>query len=120
MKDRYLKARLPRELYCDLQARAAEAGQRLGTYVREVLERDAQAIATEQVLARIEAALAAAPASSASPPALARDHELHREVFELRLIVRELAMHTNAQILTRVAAQLIAQASPVNPSSRST
>ena len=110
MKDRYLKARLPCELYCELQACAAEAGTRLGTHVREILERDAQVLSMAEALTRIESALSALPASSMSPPAPMRDHELHREVFELRLLVREIAMQLNAQILTRVASQIATQA----------
>ncbi|MGH8032396.1 MAG: hypothetical protein ACREO8_08555 [Luteimonas sp.] len=106
MKEKFLKARLPAPLYQALQVQAGEAGLRLGTLVREILERNAQVVSTTEALARIEAALAATTAASTP----ARDHDLHREVRELRLIVRELAMNANAQILTRVAAQLAAQA----------
>ena len=108
MREKFLKARLPRELYDTLQTRAGEAGQRLGTFVREALERDAQAIDTEQALARIEVALATATPANAPSSAPIRDHELHRDVHELRLLVREIAMHLNAQIVTRVVAQLAA------------
>lgn len=106
MRDKFIKARVPHAEYEALLARAGVAGQRLGTFVREVLERDAQAVSTADALARIEAALAAAAATSAP----VQDHALRRDVLELRLIVRELAMAANAQILTRVAAQLAAQA----------
>jgi hypothetical protein len=116
MKDRYLKTRVHGAVYESLHKRAAEAGQRLGTFVREVIERDAQAVSTEQALARIEAAIAAVSASSAPAPMPSRDHELHRQMHELRLIARELAMHMNAQILTRVASQIAVQASNTNPS----
>ena len=110
MQDRYLKARVPRALYEALLARSGEAGQRLGTYVREVLERDAQAITTTEALTRIEASLAAATTGAAPAQPAATDHELRRELAEVRLLVRELAMQSNAQILSRVAAQLAAQA----------
>jgi hypothetical protein len=93
MQDKFLKARIPRALYEALLARAGEAGQRLGTHVREILERDAQAVNTEQALARIESALAGATAASAPMP----DHDVRRELLELRLLVRELAMNTNAE-----------------------
>jgi hypothetical protein len=112
MQDKFLKARIPHAVYNALQQRAGEAGQRLGTLVREILERDAQAMNTEQALARIEAALTAATAASTPMP----DHNVRRELLELRLIARELAMHANAQILTRVAAQIAAHASPNNAS----
>lgn len=111
MQDRYLKARVPRALYEALLARAGEAGQRLGTYVREVLERDAQAITTGEALTRIETALAAATAGAAPVQPAALDHATRRELLEVRLLVRELAMQSNAQIVTRVAAQLAAQTS---------
>lgn len=111
MQDRYLKARVPRALYEALLARSGEAGQRLGTYVREVLERDAQAITTGEALTRIEAALAAATTGAAPLQPAAPDHELRRELAEVRLLVRELALQSNAQILSRVAAQLAAQSS---------
>lgn len=103
MKDRYLKARIPHALYEALQKRAAESGMRLATLVRELLERDAQAIGIEQVLARVEAAIAAVPASSTPAPMPVHDHELRRQVHELRLVTREIAMQLNAQILTQQA-----------------
>jgi hypothetical protein len=109
MQDRYLKARVPRALYEALLVRSGEAGQRLGTYVREVLERDAQAITTGEALTRIETALAAATTGTAPAQPAVPDHELRRELAEVRLLVRELAMQSNAQILSRVAAQLAAQ-----------
>lgn len=114
MKDRYLKTRVPQVLYESLRTRAAEAGQRLGTLVREVLERDAQVMSTAEALARIELALAASQAIAAPASPSVPDHALHQFVLELRLIVRELAMHANAQILTRVAAQVAAQAASSN------
>lgn len=76
MQDKFLKARIPRPLYDALQARAGEAGVRLGTHVREILERDAQVLSTTEALTRIEAALTAST-SSAMPM---RDHELHRDL----------------------------------------
>jgi hypothetical protein len=118
MQEKFLKARVPRPLYDALQKRAAEAGQRLGTLVREVLERDAQVMSAAEALARIEAALASSQAIAAPALPSMPDHALHRDMLELRLIVRELAMHMNAQILARVAAQIAANAS-TNQASRS-
>lgn len=108
--DKYLKVRVPVELYQALLKRAGIEGKRLGTLVRELLERDDQAVTTAEALARVEAALAAA--APAKPADL--DHELRRELAEVRLLVRELAMQSNAQIVARVAAQLAAK-TPVTP-----
>lgn len=111
MTEKFLKARVPAALYQALLARAGAEGKRLGTHVREVLERDAQAITTTEALARIEAALAAATTGTAPAQPAALDHEERRELAEVSLLVRELAMQSNAQILSRVAAQLTAQTS---------
>jgi negative regulator of sigma E activity len=116
MQEKFLKSRVPRQQYEALQKRAGEAGMRLGTLVRDILERDAQALSAAEVLARIEAALAAMPASSAPAPMPSRDHELHQRALELRLLMREVAMHLNAQILARVAAQVAAQTPSANSS----
>lgn len=115
MKDKYLKARIPGALYESLQRRAAESGMRLATLVRELLEHDAQAVNTEQALARIESALSSLPASSTPAPTPMRDHELHQVAHELRLLMREVAMHLNAQIVTRVVSQMAAQTSSSHP-----
>jgi hypothetical protein len=116
MPEKFLKARVSTELYQTLLARAGESGKRLGTFVREALERDAQAVTTTQVLERIEAALAnpAAMTATAPAPKAPADHELRRELNEVRLLVRELAMQTNAQIVARVAAQIAAQTPQIN------
>lgn len=111
MTEKFLKARVPAALYEALLARAGAEGKRLGTHIREVLERDAQAITTGEALTRIEAALAAATAGAAPAQPATLDHDTRRELAEVRLLVRELAMQSNAQILSRVAAQLAAQAS---------
>lgn len=112
MNEKFLKARVPATLYQALLARAGAEGKRLGTHVREVLERDTQSVTTAEALTRIESAIAAATAATtgaapAQPAAL--DHDTRRELLEVRLLVRELAMQSNAQIVARVAAQLAAQ-----------
>lgn len=119
MTEKFLKARVPATLYQALLARAGAEGKRLGTHVREVLERDAQAITTGEALTRIEAALAAATTGAAPVQPAALDHDTRRELQEVRLLVRELAMQANAQIVARVAAQLAAQvAAPTSQPSR--
>jgi len=112
--DKFLKTRVPPTLYADLLARAGAEGKRLNTYVREVLQRDAQAITTAAALARIEAALSATGATSAMPPRGEPDHEARQMLREVRLLARELAMQANAQIVARVAAQLAVQAAQPN------
>ncbi len=114
MTEKFLKARVPAALYQALLARAGEQGKRLGTHVREVLERDAQALTTSEALTRIEAAITAATTGAVPAQPAVPDHELRRELAEVRLLVRELAMQSNAQILSRVAAQLAAQASQLS------
>ena len=111
MQDKYLKARVPSALYQALLERAGIEGKRLGTHIREVLERDAQAVTTTEALTRIEAALAAS--APVARPSIA-DHDIQRALTEMRLLLRELAMQSNAQIVTRVAAQLAAQAPQTN------
>ena len=113
MNEKFLKARIPADLYADLLARSGAAGKRLGTFVRDVLQEHTQAVSTADALARIEAAVSSvqAPCSAPAPaPVAALDHDSARQLAEVRLLLREIAMQTNAQILTRVAAQLAAQA----------
>lgn len=121
MDEKFLKARIPAALYDQLLARAGTEGKRLGTYVREVLQRDAQAIGTGEALARIEAALQAAPPAPAVIAPVQSgvvDHEARQMLQEVRLLARELAMQHNAQILGRVAAQLAAQTAQPNADRR--
>jgi hypothetical protein len=113
MTEKFLKARIPGDLYAELLARSGAAGKRLGTFVREVLQQHTQAVSTSEALARIEAAMSAAQASCSVPapaPVAMLDHDSARQLTEVRLLLREIAMQTNAQILARVAAQLAAQA----------
>ncbi|MBO9689387.1 MAG: hypothetical protein J7598_22525 [Mitsuaria chitosanitabida] len=113
MTEKFLKARIPGELYAELLARSGAEGKRLGTFVRDVLQQHAQAVSTSEALARIEAAMSAGPTPSSAPapvPVAALDHDSARQLAEVRLLLREIAMQTNAQILNRVAAQLAAQA----------
>jgi len=112
MNTKFLKARVPTALYEALLARAGAEGKRLGTHIRDVLERDAQAITTGEAITRIEAAISAASATAAGPAPVQpveADHELRRELTEVRLLLRELCMQSNAQIVGRVVAQLNAQ-----------
>lgn len=107
MTDKFLKTRVPEALYSTLLAEAGAAGKRLNTHVRELLQQHAQAVSTAEALARIEASISA---TQAAPQRGALDHDTQRTLAEMRLLLRELAMNANAQIVTRVAHQLAAQA----------
>jgi len=107
MTDKFLKTRVPESLYATLLAEAGSAGKRLNTHVRELLQQHAQAVSTAEALARIEASIST---SQAAPQPGALDHDTLRTLAEMRLLLRELAMNANAQIVTRVAHQLAAQA----------
>ena len=106
MSEKFLKARIPAALYNELQVQAAEAGKRLGTHIRDVLEQHSEAMTVAAALARIEAAIGD---QAAAPQTSVVDHEMRPLLDEIRLLVRELAMQANAQIVTRVVAQLAAQ-----------
>ncbi len=93
MKESYFKARVPAALHEAACARAGREGLRLGTYIREAIERDLSA--------------KAAPIVQPQPPAI--DHETRMTLQEIRLLARELAMASNAQIVARVVAQLKSQ-----------
>jgi hypothetical protein len=106
--DKYLKTRVPLDLYQRLRVRAGASGLHLNTFVREALLRDGEAMSAAEALARVEAAIAAAAAPVPVAPPIAADHELRCELREVRLLLRELALQSNAQILARVAAQMAA------------
>lgn len=111
MSEKFLKARVPSSLYEQLLARASEEGLRLGTYIRTVLERNAQAVTTDDALTRVEAAsrISSCPLSSTKGAVL--NDEAIRALQEIRLLAREIALHQNAQIVARVAAQM--KSSPI-------
>ena len=109
MSYKFLKARIPADLYDALQNRAAVAGQRLGTYVRDVLERDAHAVTTSEALDRIESAISQRSPIQAPPSTPMLDHDTRIVLHEIRLLARELAMAQNAQIVARVVTQLKSQ-----------
>jgi hypothetical protein len=98
MKETYFKARVPAALHEAACGRAGRQGLRLGTYLREAIERDLQ--------------LLAAPVAQSQTPSI--DHETALLLQEMRLLLREIAMHANAQIVGRVFAQLDAQTRNVN------
>lgn len=93
MKESYFKARVPAALHQAASARAGREGLRLGSYLREAIERDLEA--------------ETAPIVQPQPPVI--DHEARAVLQEIRLLLRELAMASNAQIVPRVVAQLKSQ-----------
>lgn len=93
MKESFFKARVPAALHQAAIARAGREGLRLGSYLREAIQRD----------------LEAEVASIALPQPAAIDHESRAVLQEIRLLLRELAMASNAQIVPRVFAQLKSQ-----------
>ncbi len=98
MQESYFKARVPAALHAAASARAGREGLRLGSYLREAIERDLQ--------------LKAVPVVVAPPPVI--DHETRIVLQEIRLLARELAMATNAQIVAKVAAQMKSQTQTSN------
>jgi hypothetical protein len=96
MQESYFKARVPAALHAAASARAGREGLRLGSYLREAIERD----------------LGAKAAPIAPPPPPAIDHETRIVLQEIRLLARELAMATNAQIVAKVATQMKSQTQP--------
>jgi hypothetical protein len=98
MHESYFKARVPATLHAAASVRAGREGLRLGTYLREAIERDLE--------------LKAAPAEVELPPVI--DHETRIVLREMRLVLRELAMSTNAQILSKVAAQMKSETQSAN------
>lgn len=106
MTEKFLKARVPSSLYEQLLASANEEGLRLGTYIRAVLERNTQAVTTDEALARVEAALRISSCPLSSTKGVVLSDEAIRALQEVRLLAREIALHQNAQIVARVAAQM--------------
>jgi hypothetical protein len=103
MKDRFIRSRLPDDEYRLVKIAADRLGLTLSEHIRCVLVRDRQALSQEQFLAKIDSKL------SALSPSLATGNGavgIDRLLFEVLLLVREIAAERNAQILGRVAAQV--------------
>lgn len=90
MSERFFKFRGSTALHAAVLAQAGREGLRVGTYLREVVERELKR-KTGVVVEKKAAAL---------------DHDTQRLLQEQRLLLREIAMNSNAQIMPRVAAQL--------------
>lgn len=106
-KTAFLKIRTTPERLAQLKARAGKLGKAVSTYADEELERANQDVQQAAELAELKGqvqALVALVQTLRQPSPV--DAESQLMLHELRLTVRELAMHTNAQILARVASQL--------------
>lgn len=104
--DKFLKTRVSSSLYAALQLRASAEGKRLSTYARGLLEHQAEVVTTTDALNRIEQNLRAFNTQAAISPLNNLYDSQNKQMAELLLIARELALATNAQILTRVATQM--------------
>ncbi len=108
MKSAFLKIRTTPERLEKLKARAGKSGMRVSTFANDILEREdedtSQATELAELKSQVQALVALIQSLRQNSPMA--DAETQMALRELRLLVRELAMHTNAQILARVASQL--------------
>ena len=110
MKLRFLKVRMQIDTYERLKIRAAESGKPISTFANTLLEQDDCITNTAVQLVEINSQLqelAALLVTSRKPKY--EEGEIKTTFNEILLIVRELALERNAQILSRVAAQIKSQ-----------
>ncbi len=111
-KTAYLKVRTTPERLARLKERAGKSGKAVSTFADEQIERALESVQQSEELAELRSqmqelvALVHGMRQQSTPVA---DSETQTALRELRLLVRELAMDSNAQILARVAAQLKTQ-----------
>lgn len=108
-KTAFIKVRTTPERLNQLKERAGKAGKPVSTYADEQLERAIQDAQQAAELAELKGQVQALVALVQTLRQPSQDAETQMALRELRLIVRELAMSSNAQILARVAAQLKTQ-----------
>ena len=106
-KTAFIKVRTTPERLEQLKARAGKSGKPVSTYADEQLEHAMENIQQSEELAAIKEQVQELVAlvhtlRQATPV----DSESQAMLREVRLLARELAMHSNAQIVARVAAQL--------------
>lgn len=110
MKTRYLKVRMQAEAYEQLKNRAAKNGTAISTFACALLEFDESKLKIDFELAEIKShlqELAVLLVTTNNKPT--SNNEVNNSLREVLLIVRELAMERNAQILSRVSAQIKSQ-----------
>lgn len=104
----FLKIRTTPECLASLKVRASEAGMRLSTFANEILEFDQERVNQVKELGELKSqiqTLVAAIQSLRHASSTIND-ESKLALTELRLLIRELALHFDAQIVARVAAQI--------------
>lgn len=106
MHDKYLKIRLTNDQYDALKIRAAIEGKRLGTFSRELLQREQAESDICEILTKVELAIKETKVDAFEKPTSLLDYESRRILQEILLLNREFALNSNAQILHRVTAQL--------------
>lgn len=104
----FLKIRTTPERLGKLKERAGKAGMRISTFANEILEREdedaSQATELAELKSQVQALVTLIQSIRQNSPT--PDAETQIALRELRLLVRELALHTNAQIVARVSTQL--------------
>lgn len=110
MKSRFLKVRMPAEVYMRLKDRAAEAGKPISTFACALLETDDSKAHALIQLSEINSQLQELTVLLVNPSQPKTNNEtLKMALHEILLIVRELAIERNAQILSKVSLQLKSQ-----------
>jgi hypothetical protein len=106
VRSQFIKVRVTREEHRDIQKRADALGQTLSEYVRDTVtavhERLDVVTALEALCSRCEAIATTTPATSSTDT----DDKQEALALESVLLLRELAAARDAQILSRVRAQL--------------
>ena len=108
----YLKIRTTPDRLEQLKIHASKAGKPVSTFADEQLERASQDVQQVVELAALKSQMQelVVLVHTMHKPSPVPDEESQLLLLrELRLIVRELAMNSNAQILARVASQLKTQ-----------
>lgn len=107
-KTSFLKVRTTPERLAQLKERAGKSGKAVSTFADEQLERALESVQQSEELAQLRSQMQelVAMVHTMHQQPTPVDFESQSMLREVRLIARELAMHNNAQILGRVAAQL--------------
>lgn len=106
MKSHFLKIRMPADAYQHLKVRAAEAGKPISTFAHALLEQENSISNTATQLSEVKSQLQELAALFAISQPKSNDEKVNLTLSEILLVVRELALERNAQILSRVAAQI--------------
>ena len=107
MKSQFLKVRMLANTYLRLKERAAEAGKPISTFAHALLEQENSISSTAIQLSEIKSQIQElAVLLMSSNNQNKTNTELNLRVFEVLLVVRELAIERNAQILSRVSSQI--------------